>query len=242
MTKSIQIGDYFCQLYGKEMPKKIIFWFVNEQRLEIGEKVYHKVRNEQQTIPFVLVAVRISDWNRELSPWSAPAALGTEAFSGEGNILQKWLVNQGISGILKELDLKKQDVELLIGGYSLAGLFALWTFCETGIFDGVASCSGSFWYPGWMEYAKTHIPKMGSRIYLSLGKKEEKVRNITLSLIGDCTRELYHLYREAKEVQEIVLEWNNGNHFAETEERMAKGFLWLLRNSNCLRNEYIQKR
>ena len=84
--------------------------------------------------------------------------------------------------------------------------------------------------------------KMGSRIYLSLGKKEEKVRNITLSLIGDCTRELYHLYREAKEVQEIVLEWNNGNHFAETEERMAKGFLWLLRNSNCLRNEYIQKR
>lgn len=237
MRQNIQIGKYFCKIYEGREAKKIIFWFVSEQRLEITDKVYDILRKAQSEITFALVAIGISDWNKELSPWPAPAAFGEEGFAGEGRELQKWLAEEGITKVLEQLELKKQDVELYVGGYSLAGLFALWTFYETGLFHGVASCSGSFWYPGWMEYVKTHTPREGSRIYISLGKKEEKVRNTTLSTIGNCTRELYQLYTKTKEVQEVVLEWNNGNHFAETEERMAKGFLWLLRKKVLLKEE-----
>jgi hypothetical protein len=27
-----------------------------------------------------------------------------------------------------------------------------------------------------------------------------------------------------------ILEWNNGNHFVDSEKRMAKGFAWLINN------------
>lgn len=228
MVKSMQLGKYPCKIYKDEQANKIIVWFVDAQKMELPDRVYEKLKIEKPDISYAMVVIGISDWNRELSPWQAPAVFGEEAFDGEGIHLQKWLREEGMTKILEQLELQKKNVELFVGGYSLAGLFALWLLSETDIFQGAVSCSGSLWYPGWMEYAKTHLPQKESRIYLSLGKKEEKVRNATLSTIGDCTRKLYGLYTKTKEVQKVVLEWNDGNHFTNIEERMVKGFLWLL--------------
>lgn len=229
MVRSIQLGNYPCKIYESREIKKIIFWFVDIQRMEISDKVYEKIKTEKKENNYALAVIGISDWNRQLSPWGSPAILGNDDFAGEGEILKKWIVEEGIPKVLEYLKLQMKDIELLIGGYSLAGLFALWTYYETGLFQGVASCSGSLWYPGWMEYVRTQTPKEGSRIYLSLGLKEEKTRNKTLSQIGNYTRELYQWYKNSDKVKEVVLEWNNGNHFTETEERIVKGFLWLLR-------------
>ena len=58
-----------------------------------------------------------------------------------------------------------------IGGYSLAGLFALWTAYQTDIFKGVAA-SPSVWFPGFAEYMKKNEIKTDT-VYLSLGDGEE---------------------------------------------------------------------
>lgn len=68
------------------------------------------------------------------------------------------------------------DREIYLIGYSLAGLFALWTAYETDIFSAIASCSGSLWFEQWDEYVLHHQIKHESNIYLSLGGKEEKQR------------------------------------------------------------------
>lgn len=230
MIQSIQLGKYPCKIYEGSKIEKIIFWFVDTQKMEISNKVYEKIRAGKSENNYALVVIGISDWNRQLSPWDATAILGKDDFAGEGEVLKKWMVEEGIPKVLRHFNLEMKNIELLIGGYSLAGLFALWTYYEIGLFQGVASCSGSLWYPGWMEYAKTHSPKEGSRIYLSLGTKEEKTQNKTLSQIGNYTRELYQWYKNTKNVKKAILEWNNGNHFTEVEERLVKGFLWLLRN------------
>ena len=41
-----------------------------------------------------------------------------------------------------------ENVKIILGGYSLAGLFALWASTQTDLFYGVAAASPSVWFPG----------------------------------------------------------------------------------------------
>ena len=78
---------------------------------------------------FCLIAFKIDDWNNDLSPWKAPAVFGSEDFG------------DGASKTLEELLKLCTDNEktYYIGGYSLAGLFALWAAYHTEVFSGVAA-------------------------------------------------------------------------------------------------------
>ena len=64
------------------------------------------------------------------------------------------------------------------------------------------------------------------RVYLSLGDREEKVRNRIMAAVGDRIREAYDLLLE-REI-DCVLEWNEGNHFKDADIRTAKAFAWVL--------------
>lgn len=116
---------------------------------------------------------------------------------------------------------------LVLGGYSLGGLFALWCSTTTPIFEAVAACSPSLWMPGWEEYYAAH-PSMAKHIYMSLGKKEEKTGKMPFRLVGDiCRRQ--HL-RHLAEVGEADcrFQWHEGDHFTDSELRKAKGFAWCI--------------
>ena len=60
-----------------------------------------------------------------------------------------------------------------IAGYSLAGLFALWSVYQTDLFDWAASISGSLWFDGFLEFMKANTPKV-KFIYFSLGIKKKQ--------------------------------------------------------------------
>ena len=63
---------------------------------------------------------------------------------------------------------------------------------------------------------------------MSLGDKEEKTKNAMLSKVGDNIREAEKIMRENK--VNCILEWNQGNHFKDAEERTAKAFSWVIIN------------
>ena len=92
---------------------------------------------------FWLIACEIEDWNAQLSPWSAPAVYGKEGFAGEGAETLEWLEKECLPGLENIYQMKLEEKRLLIGGYSLSGLFAMWAFYELGIFTGAAACSAS---------------------------------------------------------------------------------------------------
>ena len=75
------------------------------------------IENEAKTISelaggeFRLIAVKIEDWNRDLSPWEAPPVFGKEAFGGGAA--------ETLAEFLKLCDDKSK--RYYIGGYSLAG-------------------------------------------------------------------------------------------------------------------------
>lgn len=167
---------------------------------------------------FRLIAVKIADWNRDLSPWEAPAVFGKEAFGG------------GAEKTLAELLplCAEEGKRRYIGGYSLAGLFALWAASRTDAFAGVAAASPSVWFPGFLDDVKARGMRCG-RVYLSLGDREEKTRNPVMATVGDRIRALSAWL--SAHGTDCVLEWNPGNHFRDPELRTAKAFAWLLRES-----------
>ena len=111
-----------------------------------------------------------------------------------------------------------------IGGYSLAGLFALWAAYQTDVFAGAVAASPSVWFPEFIDYMKANEIKV-KNVYLSLGDKEEKAKNPTMATVGDCIREAYAWLNE--QGVNVTLEWNQGNHFKDADVRTAKGFTWV---------------
>ena len=167
---------------------------------------------------FYLIAVKVQNWNSDLSPWNAPAAFGKEPFGA------------GAAGTLAEvLELcADQEKVHIIGGYSLAGLFALWAVYQTDVFAAAAAASPSVWFPGFVEYMKERRPRVGS-VYLSLGDREEKTRNPVMAAVGGRIREAHELLKG--QGVDTVLEWNPGNHFREADIRTAKAFAWAMKRT-----------
>ena len=165
---------------------------------------------------FHFVAMKVSDWNCDLSPWKEPPVFGKDGFG------------DGAKSTLDEILNNVRDITktYYIGGYSLAGLFALWAAYQTDVFKGVAAASPSVWFPGFTEYMEENEIKSRA-VYLSLGDKESKTRNPVMATVGERIQKTYSIL--AHRGVDCILEWNEGNHFKDADLRTAKAFAWLLK-------------
>ena len=118
-------------------------------------------------------------------------------------------------------------VRFFLGGYSIGALFALWTAYQTDVFSGVAAASPSLWYPDFIEYMEEN-KILTDAVYLSIGTKEEAIRNRVMSRVGDGIRAADEIL--SREGILKTFEWNQGKHFQDQEKRTAMGFAWLLKN------------
>lgn len=187
----------------------------------VGDHDLSEIENEVAeikkltSVDFQLIAVKVDDWNDELSPWNAPAVFGNEDFGMGAQVT--------LTEILKLCSDKGKTY--YIGGYSLAGLFSLWAAYQTDVFSGVAAASPSVWFPNFIEYMKDHDIRCGT-VYLSLGDREEHTKNAVMARVGDCIREGYSWLTEHG--VDCVLEWNKGGHFKEPALRTARAFAWVM--------------
>lgn len=190
-----------------------------------GSEVYDRCQ-ELDCPPFTLVAIGGLDWNRELSPWACDGAVrDSESIGGQASEFLDELLNQIVPQV--ESSLPCPPSWRGIAGYSLAGLFSLWSLWQTDAFDRAASASGSLWFPGFIDYAHEHAMAVTpDSAYLSLGKKETKTPNRMMRHVLDDTRAMEELLIERG--IPTTLELNPGNHFAQTDLRMARGIHWTL--------------
>lgn len=166
-------------------------------------------------LDFQLIAVKVADWNADLSPWEAPAVFGSENFgSGAAQTLAEILPL--CAGARKTY---------ILGGYSLAGLFAMWAAYQTRVFSGIAAASPSVWFPNFVDYMRPREMGCGA-VYLSLGDREERTKNAVMSKVGGCIRES-HALLTAQGI-DCVLEWNKGGHFKDPALRTARAFAWVM--------------
>lgn len=155
------------------------------------------------------------DWNRDLSPWYSEKVFKQgEDFAGKADDFLDVLLKQDL------------PEKMIIAGYSLAGLFALYSCTKTDRFIGCVSTSSSLWYPGFVDYLKAH-PLHCQAVYFSLGDKEKNSRNPVLKTIEEKTNEVYGM---VKEQRKAVFVLNHGSHFTNTTERVEMGIDWIRNN------------
>ncbi len=160
---------------------------------------------------FSVLGISDFDWNKMLSPWPAEKIFRKgDDFAGRADEMLEY--------ILAQPELTGSWEEIIIAGYSLAGLFALNACTKTDRFTGCASVSGSLWFPGFADYIKDH-PVRAQKVYLSLGDREKDTKNPVMKEVEVNTlavRDLLNAYTD------VYFEMNPGGHFQEPELRMKK--------------------
>ena len=225
-----QIGGKTCYIYDCESFDVLLIQPVDDHDIEVLDNEVAEIQRLAVGKGFTLAAFKVDDWNADLSPWEAPPVFGSEGFAGGAETTLKYVTDQLIPELTVDKDglTDSKSVPLIyIGGYSLAGFFALWAAYQTDLFKGVAAASPSVWFPGWIGYAESN-PIKTDKVYLSLGDKEEKTRNPVMRTVGDNIRKQFELLQAHKACEKCTLEMNQGNHFKEPDIRTAKGFAWLL--------------
>lgn len=227
--ETFQIEDRICNGFLQPNPDFLLIQAADEH----DEKIL--TRETELTIqggdvPFVLATFRIRQWFDELTPWTSPPVFGHHGFGDGAQNTLAFLENAFIPAILSRFSLDRKRIRICLGGYSLVGLFALWCGYQSKAFEGITAVSPSVWYPKWTTFMQKNSP-LAKDIYLSLGKDEEKTKNQVMAKVGDNIRLQANLLQEAPSIRRSLLEWNEGNHFANVAERMAKGWIWLMRES-----------
>lgn len=222
--EEFEIKGWRCLYYADEEPEVLLVEPLDERELEALDEELRSIKAGCKC-RFAYVALIVKDWNRELAPWVAPPVYGKVPF-GNGAAETLRVIEDGVVPEMLRRFGTLKGTDIIIGGYSLAGLFALWCGYESDLFTGVAAASPSVWYPGWMEYAGHRNPK-AERIYLSLGDTEAKTKNPVMATVADNINSLYEMLKGFPDIKSF-LEWNEGGHFKEPALRTAKAFVWAM--------------
>ena len=193
-----------------------------------GLKVYEEIQKITD-IPFTFAVLSGFNWNDDLSPWYMKKTYSKDSdYLGKADDFLYLITNKIMPQIEKTL-LEKYKITpeyYSIIGYSLAGLFALYCGFKTDKFKKIASVSGSMWFENFEKFVQENdINSNVKKIYFSLGNKEKQTNNPILKNVEEKTIVIEKIV-ESKGV-ETTFEMNNGNHFAQPEERLAKAIKWL---------------
>ena len=204
-----------------------------------------------------LVHIGVDLWEENFSPWCAPRVFAKGPNFGDG--AQKTLdtlINHVIPWT--ESELTDPPTYRVLVGYSLAGLFSLWTGvsqqvacgCQPGTattpqlsgpgapyvdasvatFQRIGAVSGSFWFPSLLDYVDQQLS--GGAVGLThayLSLGDREARTPNPQIMH--VRENAELLASRLESAGITsaFELNRGNHFQNVEGRMQKALDWLVK-------------
>ena len=186
-AQTMLIGNRPCRIYGEPHAEYLLLQMTGEHELQSMESEIAAIA--QSAHHFCLRPSRWKAGTMHFLRGKPPAVWGKQGFSGNAADTLSFLTEQVIPTLKQQFRLP-EDVKIILGGYSLAGLFALWASTQTDLFYGIAAASPSVWFPGWMEFEQRH-PIQAQRVYLSLGDKEEHTKNAVMAAVGDNIRTLH---------------------------------------------------
>lgn len=137
--------------------------------------------------------------------------------------------------LLAAIKARYGDLPLIVGGYSLGGLFALWCATQRPYFKAVAACSPSLWAEGWDTYYDLH-PSKAAFIYMSMGKEEERTRKMPYKTVGEKCRRQHQKHIAQVGEDHCELRWHEGDHFTNSEQRKAETFARCIEAVNTMHN------
>lgn len=221
--------DIAVDLYVHDNPVALLIQPL--ERKEVGT-IGHEVSLIAQHTPhpFVMAAFKINDWHLQMSPWHDDAISRREEVGHHAEETLRFITHR----LLPVLQQRFGDLPVVLGGYSLAALFSLWAATQTDVFTGIAAASPSVWIDGWQTFASSH-PILSKVAYLSIGRKEEHVRNLSMARVGANIRFEQQLLEQQLGPNNTTLQWNEGGHFDHMDARTAQAYAWTINKFRALR-------
>lgn len=220
---SFKVGQKTVDVFQSENPNRPVI-YLNTYGRE-GEAVFRQI-SAFGDLDFTLVAISGLNWDHDMAPWDIPPISSKDTpCTGGADAYLDLLLHE----ILPQAEKTVLGTPLWrgIAGYSLAGLFALYSIYRTDVFSRAASVSGSLWFPEFSAFVRAHTPKQSPDcIYFSLGDKEQKTRNPFLQTVRQNTEEIEAFYEQQGVTATFQL--NPGNHFQDAALRTAAGIRWIL--------------
>lgn len=217
MKKSIRIGELDCLCCMQGGTRNIAYVLYPMDVL--GDWIESASTRYGTSI----VVITGMDWDNVFSPWPAPGQPpGSPAFKGESKAFLDRLRDEVIPQLDKALGVTGTPVRTLVG-VSMSGLFALWQWMICDTFTNIASLSGSFWYPGFLEWMEGNpVPHKTGKGYFLLGNQESKSPVKAFQAVGANTQAILTLLK----AHGIAVEFESvpGNHFAEPILRLNSAF------------------
>lgn len=219
MMEELTIAGRKCRLFGAGNPGCILVQPSARHENATLEAEARQIAG-LTPVPFVLATIELEDWMVDLMPWPD----GNVSRDPEAGKHGQETLGYVLTALVPELQQRfGGPLPMILGGYSLGGLFAIWASMQTDSFKAIAAASPSVWIHGWMPFAGKQVP-MADYVYLSLGDQEEHVKNQAIARVGDNLRTQYELLQEQLGPDHCSLVWETGGHFADNEGRLARAF------------------
>lgn len=223
MREDFELNGRKCHTYAVGDGGPAVFWAaMNAAEADAMVSLIEKAEDGMES--FTLFAFEAGDWFDSLSPKEFDTGLG-QRFGNGGKATQEWLVDEAIPYVEENFP---RTSEFAIIGYSLAGLFALWTFYSTGAFKGAGCCSGSLWFDGWDSYADGAKSPDNGVVYMSLGGKEPGSGNILTASIGTQYHKQKKRLEKDPRLRAFTFVTNSGGHFSDPVGRLFKAVEWIV--------------
>lgn len=228
MITQISTGGLDCVCAPVEGSKRIIYMiypaivpFKHEWIREMADKY---------KVPVVVIYIPADGWNDMLTPWPEPGETpDSPPFAGKAEETLQTIQEHVIPEAEKAMRLLNITERNLLG-VSLSGLFTLWQWMKYDTFKSIVCLSGSFWYPGFIEwFEKQPFPKKVGKAYFLLGEKEPKAWIKAYRSVGVNTEAI------VKDLQSygipVTFQWVPGDHFADPTGRAEDGIKALAADS-----------
>ena len=210
-------------VYPSAAPDRPVIYlntFANE-----GDNV-HQALQAANCPDFTLVAISGLTWDNDMAPWDIPPiSEGDTPCTGGADDYLKLLIDEIVPKA--EAQIRGKPLWRGLAGYSLAGLFAVYSIYRTTLFSRIASMSGSLWFPGFEEYVFSHEMQGGiTHLYFSLGDRECRTKNPYLQTVQTHTEKIEAFFSQHN--VDTVFQLNAGNHYKNAVQRTAAGITWIL--------------
>lgn len=221
MIRKINVGDIDC-VCVEGVDKSRVVYMIYPALVPFKDSWLEETASKYQ-VSIVMIYIPADGWNDMLTPWPEPGETpDSPPFAGHAAQTLKVIQTEIIPGAEKALGLTEVTERDLIG-VSLSGLFTLWQWLLCDTFKSIACLSGSFWYPGFIEwFGKQNKPEKYGKAFFLLGVKEPKAWIKAYRSVGENTEFV------VKELNSYGIKadfkWVPGDHFADPAGRAEEAF------------------
>lgn len=175
----------------------------------------------QGEIASAVALVPVRSWNDALTPWVADGLYrGEPAFGSCAAKTLAELCRDVVPRLERNAGMRPRA--RAICGYSLGGLFALYSLVNAPLFDACACLSGSVWYEGWVDYLRRiDVGLAGKFAYLSIGTKEKRAARPILQAVQSNMEDCACILRSKG--CDVHYQTGPGNHMQFIRERYLAG-------------------